>query len=195
MLVYARVSLHNKENIRPIIMTSLVIYLKELQSHFLMRLSVYCLIAILCSCSDSQRRDKAYAPPYANSKVASPSDSTITVQQVSMYNELYTLQLTKYIKSDTLIATRILLEKDKKEVFKTDINVYSFPTISDRSSFRPAVLLDVSYSFVRSNRLYFTSVLKSLRTGKEKKPEFAIFYQTQKRGQMDYWPKYDDAGN
>ena len=141
------------------------------------------LLLLLCSCDPPSQQ----FPQSFKVGQEAPSDSirtTSDVQQLTMYNEAYEFQTRKFRRSDTLTSAQLILKKGPKTVFTKLIDANTFPSVA-----RPAVLLDVRYKFVRTNRLYFEAELKSVSTGNEKKVAFAIFYQTPKLGQLDYWPK------
>ena len=122
--------------------------------------------------------------PLAGDMQNTETATDTTVQALSMYNEPYTLRITKSRNAGNL-AARIILEKNHKIVFTKDVDISSFPDTANVTSYSATVLDDIRYDAVRTNRLYFTAILKS--TGVETTKGFAIFYKTKKLCQMDHW--------
>lgn len=139
------------------------------------------------------------------------NDSSFKEKELSIYNQPYKLKIVKYCLNDSNssneimiinpngIGTRkmsnishnyfvnIILTKDNNEVFKKQITKETFMDSLDAKFYKKAVLREIEYNFVRTNRLYFKAILAIPETDLTSEMTFAIFYQTKKIGQLDFW--------
>ncbi len=66
-----------------------------------------------------------------------------------------------------------------KETFRDSLDVESYDQLK---------MIELEYSAVRSNRLFFKTRIESTTEKKQVYDfEFGIFYQTEKKGQIDFW--------
>jgi hypothetical protein len=140
-------------------------------------------------------------------------DTTITDTTLSMYNETYQLKIKTYCLNDSAVVNKvgvqdengagmhdeldishnysviITLTKDSKEILSKQLTKEIFKDSLDAEFYKTAILNDIEYKFVRTNRLYFTATLLIPDTDIIYETDFAIFYRTDKIGQLDFWAK------
>jgi hypothetical protein len=133
-----------------------------------------------------------------------PDFDTITKKQkIQIENIFYELTIKSYCLNDSSISRKSDYDKSKVVYhdYKTEIiltiksdtvlisNVTK-ETFSDSLSgdfYKYTVLTDVEYAFVRSNRIYFKALLNVSGSDWVVESEFAIFFRTNKKGQINYW--------
>ena len=146
-------------------------------------------------------------------------DTNETVSKLSMYNEKYSLRIKRYCLNDSAVinevvmlndsilgrkrvlnishnyATQIILTKDNKLVIAKEINKEIFKDSLNSQFYIAGILSNVQYDFVRTNRLYFSATISIPQTDQNEDLQFAVFYQTDKIGQLDFWRGKRFAGN
>ena len=84
----------------------------------------------------------------------------------------------------------ILMYKDQLVVSKP-INKGTFKDSLSDEFLEQSILKEISFTNVRSNRLYFNAILYIPDTDWMVSIDFAIFYQTNKKGKVDFWNVID----
>lgn len=126
---------------------------------------------------------------------------------LEMYNKPYQLEITRYCLNDSLVerklegnepkilsiahnyVSKIKLNQGTVSVLYMEINKETFKDSLDTDFYKIAVLHHVAYDGVRSNRLFFKASVTVPDTDWMCEFRFGIFYQTEKKGQLDYWGK------
>ena len=129
---------------------------------------------------------------------------TITVEQkVRIENEFYDLTIKSYSLNDSSISrindydkskaiyhdyeTEILLTLESDTVLQSTLTKETFSDSLSGDFYKYAVLHNIEYSSIRTNRLYFKAFLNVPDTDWGTRPKFAIFFRTSKKGQINYW--------
>ncbi|GAB5398912.1 MAG: hypothetical protein Aureis2KO_04970 [Aureisphaera sp.] len=127
-------------------------------------------------------------------------------QEVKIGNQNHQLELKTYSLNDSSIVrindlnkpiiykdiyhdnvTEIILRKGSEIVLKSQVKKSTFKDSLNGDFLKYSVLRDVEYDFIRSNRLYFKAHINVPDTDWSLGTDFAIFYQTEKKGKIDYW--------
>lgn len=133
-------------------------------------------------------------------------DTIRNKQEVKIGNEIHQLELKTYALNDSSIVrindlnkpiiykdiyhdyvTEIILKKENDIILKSKVNKSTFKDSLDGDFLKYSVLRSVEYDFIRSNRLYFKSHINVPDTDWSIKADFAIFFKTDKKGQIDFW--------
>jgi len=169
------------------------------------------------SCEPSQHKDNSNSQNTITTdtieKKYSPidQDTAVFVKELLLYNQNYKLTIKKYCLNDSAIikeiigqddksngtnkilnfshnyAVDILLTQGNKEIISRQVSKDTFVDSLITEFYKTATLLDIQFEAVRTNRLYFNAKLKAVEPGNNKEIKFAIFYQTEKKGQLDFW--------
>ncbi len=83
-----------------------------------------------------------------------------------------------------------LMYKDQL-VLSKPINKHTFKDSLSGEFLEQSILKEISFTSVRSNRLYFNAILYIPDTDWMVSSDFAIFYQTSKKGKVDFWNVID----
>jgi len=172
---------------------------------------------IFCSCGQGNKNDKEKSKNNFTEESIQTEyqpidiDTIVTEKALSMYNELYNLKMIQYCLNDSAIineiqmenenahltkktisvshnySAKIILIKNNKEVFTKQITKDIFKDSLQTEFLKTLTLREIQYDFVRTNRLYFKANLIALNTGLVEEFRFAIYYQTEKIGQLDFW--------
>ncbi len=81
----------------------------------------------------------------------------------------------------------IILKKQKDTILKSEFHKENFKDSLNNEFYKRCILLRVEYNGIRSNRLYFKGGFFVPDTDWGFGNEFAIFYQTDKKNQLDSW--------
>lgn len=127
-------------------------------------------------------------------------------QEMKIGNENHQLELKTYSLNDSSIVrindlnkpiiykeiyhdnvTEIILRKRNEIVLKSLVKKSTFKDSLDGDFLKHSVLRAVEYDFIRSNRLYFKAHINVPDTDWSLGTDFAIFYQTDKKGKIDFW--------
>ena len=141
------------------------------------------------------------------------TDTAIQIDTVRIGNDFYQLEIKTFSLNDSSIirwntlnkpttykdiyhsyATDLTLKKGKTIILKSKIDNETFKDSLDGDFLNHSILKEVSFDFVRSNRLYFKSKFNVPDTGWMFENQFAIFYKTNKKGQINFWG-FKDIGN
>ncbi len=133
-------------------------------------------------------------------------DTIRKYQEVQIGNEIHQLELKTYSLNDSSIVrindlnkpiiykdiyhdnvTEIILKKGNDVILKSQVKKATFKDSLDGDFLKYSVLRSVEYDFIRSNRLYFKADIDVPDTDWAIGADFAIFYQTEKKGKIDYW--------
>lgn len=133
-------------------------------------------------------------------------DTIRKYQEVQIGNEIHQLELKTYSLNDSSIVrindlnkpiiykdiyhdnvTEIILKKGNDVILKSQVKKATFKDSLDGDFLKYSVLRSVEYDFIRSNRLYFKADIDVPDTDWAVGADFAIFYQTEKKGKIDYW--------
>lgn len=131
-------------------------------------------------------------------------DTIRNIQQVKIGNEIHQLELKTYSLNDSSIVrindlnkpiiykdiyhdyvTEIILKNENDIILKSKLNKTTFRDSLDGDFLKYSVLRGVEYDFIRSNRLYFKSHINVPDTDWSIGADFAIFYETEKKGQLE----------
>jgi hypothetical protein len=170
-----------------------------------------------CKCGQPEHKDEDRIQNNSSKDVPEKKYSPIDMDTIeteiklSMYNELYNLKIKKYCLNDSAIANKlstpidraertkkvlnishnysvqIILMKDNKVVISKQVDKEIFKDSLNSKFYSAGVLKTVQYDFVRTNRLYFKATITIPQTDQNDELQFAIFYQTNKIGQLDFW--------
>lgn len=129
-------------------------------------------------------------------------DTSRKFEKVQIGNDFYELEIISYCKKSSSVKrisvvnqptnivddyeTDIILLFEKDTILKSRVNKKTFKDGLNEELYHYAVLKDVDFDFIRSNRLYFKAFFKILKAEKNIELDFAIFYRTNKKGQIDY---------
>lgn len=101
------------------------------------------------------------------------------------------------IEDDTSITTflyhnyafnlKLDLKRKNKNVFDTTITKFIFKDSLDATFYKTAVLSELKYEFVRSNKMYFKTFFSSIDSTEFAEAEMAIYYKTDKVGEINFW--------
>ncbi|MBR9831324.1 DUF4738 domain-containing protein [bacterium] len=127
-------------------------------------------------------------------------------QEVKIGNNIHKLELKTYSLNDSSIVrindlnrpiiykdiyhdnvTEIILKKGNDVILKSQVKQATFKDSLDSDFFKYSVLRSVEYNSIRSNRLYFKADIDVPNTDRAIEADFAIFYQTEEKGKIDYW--------
>jgi hypothetical protein len=157
----------------------------------------FMLLITSCLSSNNERETKTSRQDTRKPlkiRVSDGPDIQTVVQELSMYNETYVLNLIKYKhrnKPDTgheyLDSVRVTLRKDEEQLFSKRIDITTCLDSLSKWHYDNPSMTSVAYSGVRSNRLYFDFDASELNGENPVSFEFAIFFQTKKTGRLDYW--------
>jgi hypothetical protein len=130
-------------------------------------------------------------------------DTIIKNQKVRIENDFYDLSIKSYCLNDSSISrasdydnskaiyhdyeTEILLTLNSDTVLISKVTKGTFSDSLSGNFYKYAVLKDVEYNFVRSNRLYFKAFLNVPDSDWGVESEFAYFFRTNKKGQINCW--------
>lgn len=132
-------------------------------------------------------------------------DTIKQIHMLKLYMEKYKLELSKYCLNDSLIKrlpdpknsvmtgithnyiSKIKLDKEDENVFDIEVSKETFKDSLDVGFYKISTIKDVVYKGFRSNRIFFKAILSVPDTDWVYETDFAIFYQTRKKGQLDYW--------
>ncbi len=183
----------------------------------LLRISYLIFLFNLYSCESTQHKGNANsqntitADTIETKYIQIDQDTVVFVKELLLYNLPYKLTIKKYCLNDSAIikeiirkdvksngpnkilefshnyAVYILLTQGTKEIISRQVSKETFTDSLAIEFYRTAMLHDVKYEAVRTNRLYFTANLLGQLPGYSKEINFAIFYQTEKKGQLDFW--------
>ncbi|XLS27925.1 DUF4738 domain-containing protein [Flavobacteriaceae bacterium M23B6Z8] len=139
-------------------------------------------------------------------------DTIRKYQEVQIGNEIHRLELKTYSLNDSSIVrindlnkpiiykdiyhdkvTEITLKKGNDVILKSQVKKATFKDSLDGDFLKYSVLRSVEFDFIRSNRLYFKADIDVPDTDWAIGADFAIFYQTEKKGEIDYW-NIEDIG-
>lgn len=171
----------------------------------------------LYSCEPSQHKENVNSKDTATTntieKNYSPidNDTIVNVKELLLYNQPYKLTIKKYCLNDSAIikeiidlddknnlkhkisnfshnyAVDIVLTQGTKEIISRQVSKETFKDSLTIEFFKSAILHEIQYEAVRTNRLYFTANFLTPEHGYTKEIMFAIFYQTERKGQLDFW--------
>lgn len=149
-------------------------------------------------------------------------DTLVSEKEILIDNESFNLKIIKYCHNDSAVvnevwlrdvsgvthkefdishnySTQIILAKNNEITFDKQISKDILKDhLIDQGYFRKEMLYDIQYDFVKANRLYFKATLVAFNTNWIEEIEFALFYQTEKAGQIDFtgtapdWVTYND---
>lgn len=133
-------------------------------------------------------------------------DTSRQHHEINIENDVYELELKTYSLNDSSIVkmniggkseihkdiyhdhlTDLILKKENNVILKSQINKTTFKDSLSGDFLKYSVLTNVKYESIRSNRLYFKADLDVPDTDWSTELDFAIFYRTNKKGQIEYW--------
>ncbi|WP_159018040.1 DUF4738 domain-containing protein [Algibacter sp. L3A6] len=134
-------------------------------------------------------------------------DTIQNVQDIYIGNDKHRLEIKSYSLNDSSIvnindnfkeiyhdcASQIILTNKKDTILKAILNKRIFKDSLNSEFYRRCVLSTVEYDGIRSNRLFFKGGLFVPDTDRVFGNEFAIFYRTEKKNQIESW-NYEDLG-
>lgn len=132
---------------------------------------------------------------------------------ISMYNESYLLKTSKYSLNDSAIHRKVFIDKiggnegemqeaidvshnyvvhlnlehKGKTVVEKLITKDFFKDSLDLDFYNESTIFYSEYKSVRSNRMYFNLVLIKPDSDWAVELKYALFFQTKKKGQLDFW--------
>lgn len=133
------------------------------------------------------------------------SDTTITSQDIQIDNDFYQIRTITYSLNDSSVKwtnnsgtsvfvdtyhnhqSDIYLIGENDTVLSTSLTKEIFRDSLNPEFYQRAIIWNVEYESVRSNRLYFTAQLLVPDTDWGMKGMFAVFFRTDKKGQVDFW--------
>jgi hypothetical protein len=164
---------------------------------------LYIFIAsiILASCVQNTTKEKKNE---AQVSYWNPSFDTIyNDHDIKIDNEIYILKIKSYSKNDSLLisydsisnykivahnsAVDIILKKEDSLVFRKTLTRETFKDSMDAEFYNYSMLTGVNYESVRSNRIYCQAYLCMPDSDFCYQTDFAIFFKTDKKGQIDCW--------
>lgn len=179
-------------------------------------------MSLISSCNQ-KKTNKVQSEPKSNSELKIESepkkiDTTVVywqtefdtvqnVQEILIGNDIHRLEIKSYSLNDSSIVninglykaiyhdnvSQIVLTKQTDTILITELNKRVFKDSLNSEFFRRCILSPIRYTGIRSNRLYFTGDFFVPDTDWAFGNEFAIFYQTEKKSQIDSW-NYRDTG-
>jgi len=139
-------------------------------------------------------------------------DTIIEKKMLNIENQGYELELKSFSLNDSSVirwndlnkpiiykdiyhdyVTDLTLTKGTAVILTARINKESFKDSLDGDFYKHSILRRIEYDFTRSNRLYLKAILNVPDTDWMLENEFAIFFRTNKKGQLDYW-NFKDIG-
>lgn len=182
----------------------------------MIRLLIYTtFLLILQSCNQTENdRLNSNKDMINSTDLTSKNDTVITYwqlefdtitkkQKIRIENDFYELSIKSYCLIDNSISktsnydksktiyhnyeTEILLTLKNDTILISKITKETFSDSLSGDFYKYTVLKDVEYNNVRSNRLYFKAFLNVPDSNCAAEAEFAIFFKTNKKGQIDYW--------
>jgi len=133
-------------------------------------------------------------------------------REVKIGNEIYHLELKTYSLNDSSIIKindlnkpiiykdiyhdneiEIVLKKENQAILKSLVKKSTFKDSLDGDFLKYSVLKFIDYDGIRSNRIYFKGFFNVPDTDWAIGNDFAIFYLTEKKGEIDFW-NFIDAG-
>jgi hypothetical protein len=130
-------------------------------------------------------------------------DTAYFEQNIKVDNDEYILQIKSYSKNDSLLTSydstsnykivghnsvvHLLLKKGDSLVLDKVLTRENFKDSMDTDFYNYSLLTGVNYESVRSNRIYCQAYLCMPDSDFCYQTDFAIFFQTEKKGQIDYW--------
>jgi len=180
-----------------------------------MRASIIILsILLLFSCGQSKRNPTEAIPEQTVKDTigryyrAIDKDSLVKDLKLSMYNEPYDLRIVMYCLNDSAVVNKVIipsdnsshnaldyshnysasitLSKNNEIVLEKEITKELFKDSLDSRFYNECSLFAVDFDLVRTNRLYFNVKLGVPATEWMEVYNVAIFYQTEKKGQIDF---------
>ncbi|MFN8253739.1 MAG: hypothetical protein U0V75_17840 [Ferruginibacter sp.] len=150
---------------------------------------VYLLLFFSCSqlpSTDQKTQEKKDSVSITENThdLAPLSDS----KDIMIENETYNLTITQYPPNQVFKDLAIIILKKSNQIVVSDS--VSYKTFSDslqKLNINSGVQMSVVYDFVRSNRLYFLATFNSQKANTTDTIHFALFYRTNKKGQLTYW--------
>ena len=128
-------------------------------------------------------------------------DTISDYQKIMIENYEYLLEIKSYSLNDSSIVKinennkeiyhnynfEIILKREKDTILKSELKRENFKDSLNNEFYKRCVLLEVEYEGIRSNRLYFNGGFFVPDTDWGFRNEFAIFYKTEKKTQLDSW--------
>jgi len=169
-------------------------------------------ISLLTSCND-KKTEKTQVEIELKTELKSEKVDTTVVywqtnfdtikktQEIYIGNDKHELELKTYSLNDSSIVktsenykeiyhdnvTEIIIKKGKELILKSLVKKSTFKDSLDGDFLKYSVLRSVEYDNIRSNRLYFKADIDVPDTDWAFGVDFAVFYQTDKKGQIDFW--------
>lgn len=182
----------------------------------LLRISYLIFLFSLYSCESSQHKGNTNsqntitADTIETKYIQIDQDTVVFVKELLLYNQPYQLTIKKYCLNDSAIikeivglddkinrtnkilifshnyAADIILTQGNKQIISRQVSKETFADSLAIEFYKTALLHDVKFEAVRTNRLYFTANMLGQVPGYSKEINFGIFYQTEKKGQLDF---------
>lgn len=132
-------------------------------------------------------------------------DTIVKNKDVQIGNLVHQLQIKTFSLNDSSIVkingnskeiyhnslTEIILKYDEQIILKSQLNKQTFKDSLSGDFLKHAVLYNVDYDFIRSNRLYFKAEVVVPDSDWAKQTDLGIFYRTHKKGKIDFWNVID----
>src|SRR6478609_964713 len=137
------------------------------------------------------------------------NDTLVSEKNISLNNESYSLKIIKYCSNDSAVINevffnnkngngtykelaishnyveQIILSKGNEIIFDKLISKDSLKAVIDEGHYKRLSLYDIQYDFEKTNKMNFKATLVNNDTNWVEEIEFAIFYKTEKVGQLD----------
>ena len=128
-------------------------------------------------------------------------DTISSSQKIMIGNYEHQLEIKSYSLNDSSIINinrnnkdiyhnynfEIILKRFKDTVLKSELHKVNFKDSLNKEFYKKCILLGIEYDGIRSNRLFFKGGFFVPNTDWEFGNEFAIFYQTEKKNQINSW--------
>ena len=128
-------------------------------------------------------------------------DTISNSQEIMIGNSKHQLEIKSYSLNDSSIVNingnnkeiyhnynfEIILKKQKDTILKSELHKENFKDSLNNEFYKRCILLGIEYNGIRSNRLFFKGGLFVPDTDWGFENEFAIFYQTENKNQLDSW--------
>lgn len=128
-------------------------------------------------------------------------DTISDSQEIMIGNSKHQLEIKSYSLNDSSIVNikgnnkkiyhnynfEIILKKQNDTILKSEFYKKNFKDSLNNEFYKRCILLGVEYEGIRSNRLFFTGGFFVPDTNWAFENEFSIFYQSEKKNQLDSW--------
>jgi hypothetical protein len=148
------------------------------------------------SCEKEQETELEHQPIMTlnSGKIVEQGDAELiqgtstVLRKIKIENDKYDLVITKNSDYRGRIPSNFEIDliKGNDTVLVSFVDYYCLHD-SIREKYSDFIINEVNYEFVRSNRIYFNATFADSQVKNKITADFAIFYRTKKKGQVDFW--------